>query len=369
MTNRSIARRTSNKTQTRRFGRFEKQLRRSRDPSADQPHEGFRRLPRPSPYTLRNVIQLHSVNTPSTVATPLSDLPRCAARFFWSLWTRRLPPQSGPSPGASLRQSPPASRCRRRTRTCGSPSVWSGEQDEDDLKATSRRNFHGCVFTFLRVPSPFSPPCCRARPCTSPLWQSARGYLAGCPPGKNDKKTNQFTRCNKQNKCKDDENRGTVKDSSTRQHAFKCFAALPSLSFTDATSSLWNVAVTWMITLRRTTLVVSTSSSELSEDRKPSSSAISCETAWVNVSGFHPVTATNTHVQLLAVPSFPWNLTLKLSEKLCLGMWKNGPPPPPPDYAEVKWNGKKAQLSQKKCWGKKTMQIEGPMCKTWIKLS
>lgn len=42
-----------------------------------------------------------------------------------------------------------------------------------------------------------------------------------------------------------------------------------------ATSCLF----TWMITLRRTTLVVSTSSSELSEDSIPSSSAISWETA------------------------------------------------------------------------------------------
>lgn len=144
---------------------------------------------------------------------------------------------------------------------------------------------------FLRVPLPFSPPCCRAHQCTSPRWRSARGCLAGCPPGWTE--NNQFTGCDKKSA-------NTMKmggQSKTFQHDSTLWDVLQrcrlSLSLT-LHLSLWNFAVTWMITLRRTTLVVSTSSSELSEDRKPSSSAISWETAGVNLSGFHPVTATHT---------------------------------------------------------------------------
>lgn len=119
--------------------------------------------------------------------------------------------------------------------------------------------FTAALYTSVQVPVLFSSPCCHVHLCT-PLWQSAMGYLEGRPPKKTQSASNVTARYSEAEVI-------WQKHTLTLRRSQRHWGP-----------QLYRV-ITWMITLRRTTLVVSTSSSELSEDRNPSSSAISWETA------------------------------------------------------------------------------------------
>lgn len=193
---------------------------------------------------------------------PLSGLPHCEAPSSLSLWRRCLPPRSSPSLAASPRSSLPASQCRRRTHICESLSVWSGGQGRK-RHATCCKSCHFCML-LLRRSIHLSGPTyffrhhvamfvCVLLLCDSLWWDIWK-----------------VVRLKRQN------------TSSVTAHYSEEILQKHTLTL-HRSQRHWGPqlrrVITWMITLRRTTLVVSTSSSELSEDRNPSSSAISWETA------------------------------------------------------------------------------------------